>query len=139
MPGIDVRQFCRKALARIGIGGAQRLLSELELRQVLFIDLNHDLGFAGRRERHQFLAGLDDVAGFDAAPDERAVDVGENDRLLEPGLRHAQSGAGLFQRGLGHRVVAAGGTVGLHLESHGAQLAFGDVEIALGVIELPPG
>jgi MazG family protein len=48
-------------------------LAECELAEVLFVDVDDDLRLACRSEQQQFLAGLCDVAGFDAARDQHAV------------------------------------------------------------------
>ena len=100
--GIDVEELGVEPLARIRVRGGERLLSKLELREDLLVDLDHDLRLSGRREHHELLARLDDVAGLHVAPDQYAIGRRDDDVLRKPCLGNDESGLRLLERGLRH-------------------------------------
>src|SRR3569833_145161 len=111
-------------LFRIGVSGSQGLLTDPQRAEIAFVHLHDELGFAARRQYHQCLAWLNNVAALDIARDQRAVAWRYDGAIIQPRHGDAQIGFGLFQRCDGQLIIAAAGAVAALLLLRSAPLAF---------------
>ena len=81
------------------------------------------------------MPGLHDVAGLDAAADQRAVDGRADDRLVETRLRRVAASRAPATAPSVRQVHRCRRDVGLDLQPRRRELALGDVEVALRVVE----
>ena len=70
---IDLGHNGREAFVGIGVGGSDGRLPERDLTEIALVDLERELGLAGRSENEERGPGLHDCAVFDVAGDEHAV------------------------------------------------------------------
>ena len=133
--GVDVDDLGRESFLGKSVGRRERALPDGDESQVLLVDLHDELRVADRRQLHEHVRRLHDVAALDVSRNQHPIPGSRDDRVAQARLGGRQTGARLIEQCLRHDVVAPARPIGEDLKLGAADLRAGDVEQLGRVVE----